>query len=121
MVKSRSPKDRPQPLWVRVRVVGVDFTPDRPNRSEMESFESAGVAGSHLWFAGGQRRPARSGRPTKLTPQTARIAGLPGFRVKFELADFGLAKMAQDPVRSEADRTLTEGPTRPGTRETIPE
>lgn len=31
-----------------------------------------------------------------------------------KLADFGLAKMAHNPVVGQADRTLTEGPTRPG-------
>lgn len=31
-----------------------------------------------------------------------------------KLADFGLAKLAQDPVRGEADLTMTDAPTRPG-------
>jgi serine/threonine protein kinase len=31
-----------------------------------------------------------------------------------KLADFGLAKLAEDSVRGEADLTLTEGPTKPG-------
>ena len=31
-----------------------------------------------------------------------------------KLADFGLAKLAEDPAPREATRTLTEGPTRPG-------
>jgi serine/threonine-protein kinase len=31
-----------------------------------------------------------------------------------KLADFGLAKLAEDPVRGEGDLTLTEGPTKPG-------
>src|SRR6266513_600008 len=41
---------------------------------------------------------AISGEPAKLTPQTARIAGIPGFRVKFESARWAYPYVAAGPA-----------------------